>query len=155
MPKRSNDLPTDDSSHLECPRPRLGPSIPPCPDGNAQRRVEIVGFRLKGADYLQLRVVLFPTDRGICHVTLEEYPDQVLVDAVSCEYDPLEDRPVEREWTERESPCNNWLGEPLGDREVIDIETGLPLPLCIPGWGRGVPTRYIPRPAGSLWPPAE
>ena len=117
--------------------------------------MEIVGFRLKGADYLQLRVVLLDRcDRGICHVTVEEHDDRVLVDAVACMYDPSDGRAARDDApSETDCPCNVWLDEPLGERIVVDIESGRPLPLCVPEWGRDAPTEYIPRPAGLLWPP--
>jgi hypothetical protein len=41
---------------------------------------------------------------------------------------------------------------PLGERVVIDENSGEPLPMYIPRWGTGEPSLYIPRPAGNLWP---
>ena len=178
MPNDADHVPPTGPSDPTDGGPWPRPAIPPCPDGNPQRRVEIVGFRLKGADYLQLRVVLrYRHDRGICHVTVEEHDDRVLVCAVAC----MDDSPDERagscgcgrvcdcgrvcgcdcdcdcdcEPSETEGPCNVWLDEPLGERIVVDIESGRPLPLCVPGWGRDRLTEYIPRPAGLLWPPPE
>jgi hypothetical protein len=151
--RRADDLPPAAPAQPDCAASEPRRSIPPCPDGDPQRLVEIVGFRLKGADYLSLRVILRPDDHGICHVVVEEHPDRVLVLAVAC----IDDRPRRRDAhggpsSETDCPCNVWLEQPLGDRIVVDIDSGQPLPLCVPGWGRDVPTEYVPRPTGSLWP---
>ncbi len=39
--------------------------MPKCPDGKPQRVCEILGFRLKAPDYLQLQVLLMPPDLGV------------------------------------------------------------------------------------------
>jgi hypothetical protein len=138
------------------PRNSAQRPLPLCPDGNRQRQVEIVGFRLKGEDYLQLRVVALPSDRGVCQATFDEYSDRVLVEAVACladQSDPEDRRNGRLE--EMECPLNHWLDMPLGDQIVADRVTGLELPLCIPGWDRGARTQYVPRPAGVLWPPEK
>ncbi len=49
---------------------------PPCPDGRPQRPCELLGFRLKAADLLQLRVVLRDSDGGVCHAAIDERPDR-------------------------------------------------------------------------------
>jgi hypothetical protein len=41
----------------------------------------------------------------------------------------------------------------LGERIVIDVDSGEPLPMFIPRWGTGERSLYVPRPKGNLWPP--
>jgi hypothetical protein len=134
---------------------------PPCPEGNPQRLLEILGFRLKGADYLQLRVVLRRSlDNGVCQAVIDEHPDRIYVRAIAClreEEEEEEERP-DLSWIpseEADCPCNWWLDAPLAERVVIDVDTGAELPLYIPRWGTGEPSLYVPRPPGLLWPPAE
>jgi hypothetical protein len=127
---------------------------PPCPDGSPQRLCEILGFRLKGADYLQLRVVLTPSDHGVCQAIIEEHEDRIYVRALVC-FDEdrvaLDRRSSMRD--ETDCPCNVWLDAPLDERVVIDVDSGEPLPLFIPHWDTDEPSLYVPRPAGCLWPP--
>jgi hypothetical protein len=150
--QREPDGPEFASWEPDRPETALGPTVPPCPDGNDQRLVEILGFRLKVADYLQLRVLTRDGDRGICHVTLEQDPGQVRVLAVACLHEADHESWRRTPSTRMDSPCNLWLDEPLDERTVVDIDSGLPLPLCIPGWDRDAPTVYVPRPPGVLWP---
>ena len=124
---------------------------PKCPDGNPQRLCEILGFRLKGADYLQLRVVLGALDRGVCQAIIEEHPDRVFVRALACLHEDESARNTTLS-DETDCPCNVWLDAPLDERVVIDIDSGRPLRLFIPGWGTEEPSVYVPRPSGSLWP---
>jgi hypothetical protein len=127
---------------------------PRCPDGNAQRLCEIVAFRLKGADYLQLRVVLTPADRGVCQAIIDEHADRIYVRAIACQSRDVADRGGSaRRDEEVGCPCNVWLNAPLGERVVVDVDTKRELPLYIPRWGTGEPCLYVPRPAGTLWPP--
>jgi hypothetical protein len=50
--------------------------------------------------------------------------------------------------------CRNVpLDAPLGDRAVIDFDSGEPLPLFIPRWGTDDRSVYVTRPEGNLWPP--
>jgi hypothetical protein len=65
--------------------------------------------------------------------------------------DPLRARPKE----EVCCPCNIWLDAPLGERTVINVDTGRELTLYIPRWGTDEPSLYVPRPGGTLWPPEE
>ena len=126
---------------------------PPCPDGNRQRLCELLGFRLKAVDYLQLRVVLYPSDRGVCQGIVEEHPDRVYVRLLACLYD--EDDPDG--WSPLDPvgtncPCNFVLDAPLAERVVIDADTGQELPLFIPRWGdKDRRSEYVPRPPGDVW----
>jgi hypothetical protein len=45
---------------------------------------QILGFRLKGEDYLQQRVVLRSGDNGVCQVVIDEHPSLLLVRAIVC-----------------------------------------------------------------------
>jgi hypothetical protein len=84
---------------------------PPCPVGNYQRLLEILGFRLKGADYLQIRVAL-RRGEGVCQVMLEEHPDRIYVRAAACVEDE-EDYWAIPSRHEVDCPCNWWLDAPL------------------------------------------
>lgn len=129
---------------------------PPCPDGNHQRLLSILGFRLKGADYLQLRVLLRKGDNGVCQAIVEEHPDQIHVRAFSC----LTEEAYDADWywlptEEVDWPCNWWLDAPLGERVVIDVDSGKELPYYIPRWDTHETDLYVPRPPGLLWPPED
>lgn len=128
---------------------------PRCPDRYPQRVCEILGFRPKSVDLLQLRVVLRSSDNGVCTAIVDEHPDHIDVRALACmpdddTPDPL-DGPAPEEIV---CPIRVWLDAPLGTRDVIDIDTGEALPFYIPRFDvDGPPGRYIPRPPGDLWPP--
>jgi hypothetical protein len=109
--------------------------MPKCPDRNPQRLCEILGFRLKGPEYLQLRVVLTPADWGVCNAIIEEHPDLVYVRAIACYDDgwPPRQRPGCL-YGDTDCPCSVYLDAPLGERIVIDIDSGEPLPMFIPRW---------------------
>jgi hypothetical protein len=129
---------------------------PRCPDENHQRLLTILGFRLKGDDYLQLQVVMRKGDNGVCQAISEEHPDRIYVRALSCLSEEADD--ADWYWTptrELAWPCNLFLDAPLGERVVIDVDTGEELPLCIPRWGTGEPSLYVRRPPGLLWPPED
>jgi hypothetical protein len=129
---------------------------PKCPDGNPQRLCEIIAFRLKGADYLQLRVALRPADNGVCRAIVDEHPDRIYVRALAClKEDPPRHRARRSQIDETDCPCNVWLDGPLAERIVIDFDSNEPLPLYIPRWGTGEPSLCVPRPPGNLWPPAH
>jgi hypothetical protein len=123
-----------------------------CPDGNEQRIVELAGFRLKGDDYLQVRVILQRGDYGICDLAVQELDDEVRVRAVAC-YDPEATRRARRSrrLEEIDSPCNYVLDRPLGNRIVVDLDSDVELPLYIPHWDEDRASEYVPRPPGDLW----
>jgi hypothetical protein len=112
---------------------------------------ELLGFRLKGEDYLQLRAVL-PGGPwgGSCTRLVDEHEERVDVRVLLCS--PLDTREVT---TECDCPFNVWLDAPLGERNVVDVDTGRELPLFIPNWDTDEPSLYVPRPPGSLWPPGD
>lgn len=127
---------------------------PCCPDGDPQRVCEILGFRPKSVDLLQLRVVLRASDHGVCTAIVDEHPDHIDVRVLACMPD---DTPYPRDGPapkEMDCPIRVLLDAPLGTRDVIDIDTGEALPFYIPRFDvDGPPGRYIPRPPGNLWPP--
>ena len=127
---------------------------PECPDGDPHRLCTILGFRLKGADDLQLRVVLGWLDGGVCRAVVDEHPDRIVVRALACMVDePPEQNDFCRPGHTVDCPCNVPLEAPLGDRTVVDFDSGCPLPLFIPRWGTDGQSFYVPRPEGTLWPP--
>lgn len=149
--------PDDDMSTVGYEDPEwLEKWTPTCPDGNPQRLCEILGFRLKGPDYLQLRVVLTPRDRGVCQIIMEAHPDRLYVRALACLHEDEPERDASG-WRsdETDCPCRVWLDEPLGEKVVIDVDSGEPLPLFIPRRSDDEPSRYVPRPSGNLWPPRD
>jgi hypothetical protein len=78
----------------------------------------------------------------------------VVVRALACMVD---EPPVPNEFCRPghmvDCPCNVPLDAPLGERAVIDFDSGDPLPLFIPRWGTDERSVYVLRPEGSLWPP--
>jgi hypothetical protein len=128
---------------------------PPCPDGRPQRPCELLGFRLKRADLLQLRVVLRASDGGVCHAAIDERPDHIGVRAVACLRDETPRRKTRGVPHETDCPINVPLSAPLGTRSVIDLDNGKPLPLFIPPFNSNEPSEYIPSPPGAPWPPDD
>jgi hypothetical protein len=114
--------------------------MPKCPDRNPQRLCEILGFRLKGPEYLQLRVVLTPADWGVCNAIIEEHPDLVYVRAIACYDDgwPPRQRPGCL-YGDTDCPCSVWLDAPLGERIVIDVDSGEPRCSSRAGYRRAIP----------------
>jgi hypothetical protein len=155
---RANRRPSDDSweeeSWEDAHAAWVDKWAPPCPLGYPQRLLTLLGFRLKAVDCLQLRVVLGWRD-GICCVIVDEHPDLVDVRVLACHPEDEADDPRDphRRREDLDSPCRVWLDAPLGERIVIDVDSGEPLPMYIPRRGTGEPSLYIPRPPGILWPP--
>jgi hypothetical protein len=126
----------------------------PCPDGDPQRECELIGFRLKAPDLLQLRLALRPDDNGICEVLLDEQPDCVRVRAFACINLRSRRRRFDGGSTEMDCPLRVWLSEPLADRPVLDQASGEELWLMLPmRTGGRAESRYVPRPPGPVWPP--
>jgi hypothetical protein len=143
----------DDETGWDAAAPWSVPQgTPPCPDGNPQRLLEILGFRLKAPDLLQLRAVLY-RDEGGCLPVIDEQPDCVRVRLVAC-WDP-DEVPSHHSLVDvrgTDCPFRVWLDAPLGPRPVIDLDTGEELALYLPGWHLDKPSRYVPRPPGDVWP---
>jgi hypothetical protein len=142
--------PGPDAVDRDCAGDWLAKWAPPCPEGKFQRLAEITGFRLKAPDYLQLRVILRDDDESGCHVVVDEHESCLYVRAMA--HTPELARGT-RYVKETDCPCNYWLDAPLGERVVIDVDTGAELPFFIPRWGEGLPSLYVPRPPGDLCDP--
>ena len=103
---------------------------PECPDGNPRRVGQIVGYRERNIEELELRVVLGGADLGTCQVVVDEHEREVYVRVLVCQ-DP-DDRTERRDLDYLHCPVRVWLERPLDDRAVIDIDTGKELPLFTP-----------------------
>lgn len=104
-----------------------------CPDGLRQRLCHPLGFRERNVGELELRVLLGPTDGGVCQVIVEEPDDEVYVRVlVHCrdEHDLPEHRPPHY----TDCPLRVWLDEPLGARAVIDADLDEELPHASNPW---------------------
>jgi hypothetical protein len=110
---------------------------PPCPVGNPQRLRRALGFRERNVAELELRVPLSRSEpEGACQVIVDEREDQVYVRILVC-YEDEEDEgeddvrpPPRREYVD--CPVRVWLGRPLGERAVIDVDDDEELPLYVP-----------------------
>lgn len=74
---------------------------------------------------------MHPED-GICSVVIQESRELVLVRVILCRHEDNWDDDDESELFN--SPVRVWLDEPLNDRWIIDVETGLRLPHHESGW---------------------
>jgi hypothetical protein len=130
---------------------------PACPDENPQRLLTIVGYRVKAPDLIQALVLLTQQDNGVCQAPFVEHDDRVEVRAVACcksklGYDAIEDQPATA-W-----PSNAPLASPLGNRIVVDVDTGLPLRRYILGRPTGSADSYslfIPFAGECAWIPED
>ena len=102
-----------------------------CPAGRPQRAERCLGHRELVPHGLQLRVLL-SGDEGVCDVSVEEDEDAVRVRVHVCYSVPRSKDGVDR--AHRNCPVHLYLNEPLGDRTVIDLETGRAVPLFVPYW---------------------
>jgi hypothetical protein len=130
---------------------------PRCPEDNPQRLLDIIGYRIKGPDFIQALVLLTPEDNGVCQAPFVEYPDRVEVRAIACSgselgYGRIEDQPTTA-W-----PSNVLLDSPLGDRVVVDVDSGLPLRRFTLGRPNGSPGSvplFIPVVGEVAWLPID
>jgi hypothetical protein len=130
----SDDLPlrvTEEDQTRDC-----GKWWAACPDGNPQRRLTIIGYRIKAPDFIQALVLLTEEDNGVCQAPFAEYDDRVEVRAVACCASELGYDAIEAQRTTA-WPSNVWLASPLGKRSVIDVDTGVPLRRYILGRPNG------------------
>ena len=92
---------------------------PPCPEHKSQRLAQILGYRERSPKELELLAVVFPTDDEGCHFIVDEREDEVHVRVLL--HADL-GRPHEgEEWV---MPFRWWLEHPLGDRAIINADTG-------------------------------
>ena len=117
---------------------------PSCPDGNPVRVRRPLGFWERNRRELELRVALGGNDLGVCDVIVDERADEVYVRVLVC-YDP--DEPKSHDYSDW--PVRVWLGRPLGERAVIDVDSDEELPLYTPAYLDNVPQPdHGYRPAG-------
>ena len=114
---------------------------PACPDQNPQRLLTIVGYRVKAPDFIQALVLLKEQDNGVCQAPFAEHDDRVEVRAVACCRSKLGYHLIEGQCTTA-WPSNVVLASPLGDRIVVDVDTGLPLKRYILGPPTGSPDSF-------------
>jgi hypothetical protein len=91
---------------------------------------------------------------GICNVIVDERPDLVYVRVLGCHpKDPADaPRDPDRSREDLDSPRRVYLDAPLGERIVVDVDSGEPLPMYIPRWVPANGSFYIRRPPGILSP---
>ncbi len=114
---------------------------PACPDENPQRLLTIIGYRVKAPDFIQALVLLTEQDNGVCQAPFAEHPDRIDVRAVACCESKLGYQLIEGQRTTA-WPSNVALASPLGERIVVDVDTGLPLKRYILGRPTGSPDSF-------------
>ncbi|MDE3134737.1 MAG: hypothetical protein KGL15_11775 [Acidobacteriota bacterium] len=117
--------PEDRARHKPPPTTPFARWAPPCPAGHPQRPTPAIAHRDKLGGLIQLRAIMHPED-GICSVVIQESRDLVLVRVILCRHEDSWDEDDESELFN--CPVRVWLDEPLDDRWIIDVETGLRLP---------------------------
>jgi hypothetical protein len=112
--------------------------LPVCPIALPQNARECLGYRERDPGRLQLRIPML-YDEGVCDVALDEHPSHIVVRVVVCRRDDDD----ERSWYPgfAEERTHTYLEAPLGDRTVIDFETGKPIPFYVPTWLDGHRTK--------------
>lgn len=100
---------------------------PACPDGNAQRLRHALGFRERNTCELELRVPPGGDDGGVCDVIVDERDDEVYVRVLVCYGE--DDQQLSRDREYLDCSVRTWLEQPLGERAVIDVDSGEGLPL--------------------------
>jgi hypothetical protein len=111
----------DDSGH------EVEQGFPICPLGLPQVGCACLGFYERGPGYLQLRFGALDNE-GLCDVVVEEGAFQVAVRVVLCSKD--DEHLGYRDLAEERTHVQ--LEEVLGNRLVIDIETGRAVPFYVP-----------------------
>jgi hypothetical protein len=92
---------------------------PPCPEHKTQRLAQILSCRERNPGELELLVVGFPTDDEGCHFIVDERDDEVHVRVLV--HADLGRPHDDEEWV---MPIRWWLRRSLGDRVVINADTG-------------------------------
>jgi len=104
---------------------------PRCPDGNPQRLRRALGFRERSVAELELRVPLGGDDHGVCQLVVDERDEEVYVRVLVC-YSDRDNEPSRPDREYIDCPVRVWLGRPLGNRAVIDVDSDSELPLYVP-----------------------
>jgi hypothetical protein len=102
---------------------------PKCPDGNPQRLRHALAYRERNLCELELRVPLGGDEGGVCQIVVDEREDEVYVRIFVCVHREPDSAMRPRDYID--CPVRVWLVRPLGERVVIDIDTGQCLPLRI------------------------
>jgi hypothetical protein len=103
---------------------------PKCQNGNRQRLRHALAYRERNRCELELRVPLGPDEGGVCQLVVDERQDEVYVRVLVCVDRESDSAMGPREYVD--CPVRVWLERPLGERVVIDVDTGQELPLRIP-----------------------
>lgn len=103
---------------------------PRCPDGRPQRLRHALAHRERSLCELELRVPLGRDEGGVCQLVVDEREDEVYVRVLVCVRRKSDSVIGPREYVD--CPVRVWLERPLGERIVIDVDTGQELPLRIP-----------------------
>jgi hypothetical protein len=151
---RSADLSFDNTEADRAPDRRWWPA---CPDENPQRRLTIIGYRVKAPDFIQALVLLTEQDNCVCQAPFAEHDDRVEVRAVACCRSKLGYHAIDGQRTTA-WPSNVELASPLGERIVVDVATGLPLKRYILGRPTGAPDSFallIPGLGELAWIPED
>jgi hypothetical protein len=109
---------------------------PKCPDGRPQRLRHALAHRERNLCELELRVPLGGDDGGVCQLVVDEREDEVYVRVLVCVRRDSDSVMGPREYLD--CPVRVWLERPLGERIVIDADTGQELPLRVPRYIRNI-----------------
>jgi len=153
--QRSPETPLPSARGTE--RPASPNWWPACPDCNPQRLLEIIGYRVKGPDFIQALVLLTHEDNGVCQAPFVEHTDRVEVRAIACCQSALGYGPIENQTTTA-WPSNVLLDSPLEDRIVVDVDSGRPLRRFTLGRPNGSPgsvSLFIPVVGEVAWVPVD
>jgi hypothetical protein len=107
---------------------------PKCPDGNPQRLRHALAYRERNLRELELRVPLGRDEGGVCQLVVDERGDEVYVRVLVCVDGESDSVVGPREYVD--CPVRVWLERPLGERVVIDVDTGQELALRVPRYLR-------------------
>jgi hypothetical protein len=112
--------------------------IPSCPLGLRQDSRACLGYYEREHLRLQIRM-LMRDDEGICTVLVEEDGSSVTIRAIACRSDDPLDRLGYPGYAEERHHV--WIETPLGDRTVLDYQTGKPMPFYVPTYENNRPTK--------------
>jgi hypothetical protein len=112
--------------------------IPSCPLGLGQRSRACLGYYERGHLRLQIRMLMVDNE-GVCTVLVEEDKSSVTIRVITCRSDDPEDRLGYPGYAEERHHV--WIETPLGDRTVLDHETGRPMPFYVPTYWNNRPTK--------------
>jgi hypothetical protein len=112
--------------------------IPRCPLGLTQQSRACLGHYERGSRRLQIRM-LMREDEGVCTVRGEEDDASVTIRVITCRSDDPVNRLGYPGYAEERHHVS--IEAPLGDRVVLDHETGAPMAFYVPTFQNGRPTK--------------